>query len=59
MEIVTKVENTKVENMVGRILSKIVGQQLSADELNQVSGGTRECSSWTRGPGGSEGPCDE
>jgi bacteriocin-like protein len=57
MEIVTKVENTKVENMVGRILSKIVGAELSAEELNQVSGGSKECTVWT---GASrEGWCDD
>jgi hypothetical protein len=44
MEKVAKVEKVeKAEGAVERILSKLVGTDLSTEELEQVSGGWREC----------------
>ncbi len=52
MEIVEKVEKT-----VERIMSKLVGAELSAEELQQVSGGSRECVGVQTTP--SKDGCDE
>jgi hypothetical protein len=45
MDVVDKVEKT-----VERILSKLVGVELSKEELEQVAGGSKECPGvWTTG----------
>lgn len=46
----------KVEKAVERIMSKLVGAELSAAELEQVSGGSRECAVIFSGP---KDGCDE
>lgn len=51
MEIVEKKMDVVQPNIVQRIMNKVVGQQISAEELELISGGTiSKCGdAWTEG----------